>query len=38
MTDITLIQAVKELEKRNRELMDKIEMLEKDLGKRITTG
>ena len=29
---------VKELEKRNRELMDRIEMLEKDLGKRIVTG
>jgi len=29
---------VKELEKRIRELMDRIEMLEKDLGKRIVTG
>ena len=29
---------VKELEKRNRQLMDRIEMLEKDLGKRIVTG
>ena len=29
---------VKELEKRNRGLMDRIEMLEKDLGKRIVTG
>ena len=29
---------VKELEKKIRELMDRIEMLEKDLGKRIVTG
>ena len=29
---------VKELEKRIRELMDRIETLEKDLGKRIVTG
>ena len=29
---------VKELEKRIRELMDRIEALEKDLGKRIVTG
>ena len=29
---------VKELEKRIRELMDRIESLEKDLGKRIVTG
>ena len=42
-TELSIIKGmnrneVKELEKRNRELMDKIEMLEKDLGKRITTG
>ena len=29
---------VKELEKKIRELMDRIEMLKKDLGKRIVTG
>jgi len=29
---------VKELQKRIRELMDRIETLEKDLGKRIVTG
>ena len=29
---------VKELEKRIRELMDRVETLEKDLGKRIVTG